>query len=354
MPDLPPTYRDWLPRLTAETPDAIRALYERGFKGAYKDQAADEELAASLPEPVFGDVCDRLGLWNTDAPDLMLPFLHVVRAEADAAGIKGTLEELSQNPRVDPWPERQTTGDCVSHWARNGYDLTRAAEIYHDGEPEGWHVRTATEPIYGARGHSGEGANCSRLLQFLLGAGGLLRKRHEVPGFGVLDLSSYKAQIGMNWGRTGVPAAVSAYAKANSLSTGAKITSWEQVEAAFASGRCAGGCSGLGFTSTRNADGVSEQSGGWAHAMQWSGLDRRKETIAKYGGPLVLVQNSWGRWNKGPRLIRGTNIAIPEGSFWMRQRSAASMIKGGGIFTMAGVKGWAPLRLPDLGATGII
>lgn len=354
MPNLPPTGKDWLPRLTADTPDGIRALYERGFRGAFRDEAAQEELTASLANPTFGSVCDELNLWNTDAPDLMLPFLHVVRAEADRLGIKGTIEELSQNPKIDPWSERQTTGDCVSHYVRNQFDMTRAAEIYQDGEPEGWHFRSATEIVYGARGHSGEGANCSRLLKFVNEYGTLLRKRHEVPGYGVLDLTQYNAKIGMSMGGRGVPEAIRKYAKENNVTTVSGIRSWEEVVAAFASGRTAGGCSGIGFSNTRNEDGVSEQGSGWNHAMEWSGLDKRPETVRKYGDALVLIQNSWGPFNRGPRLIRGTNIAIPIGSFWARLRPIRTMISGGGIFTMAGVRGWAPLRLPDLGATGII
>jgi hypothetical protein len=52
--------------------------------------------------------------------------------------------------------------------------------------------------------------------------------------------------------------------------------------------------------------------------MAYTGVDDRDEVKAKYGGPLVLIQNSWGEFNSGPRRIMGTNIDIPIGSFWAR------------------------------------
>ena len=348
-------FRQWPERMRAQTPDELRALYDRGYRGAYRDPEQKEILDSELEYPSFGAVCDDLGLWRTDPGDLLLPFLHVVRAEAERLGIQGDIATLSQDERIEPWDERQETGDCVSHWARNHYDVTRAAEIYDDGEPEGWHVRTATEIIYGARGHSGEGANCDRLARFLIsGGGGLLRQVHDVPGYGRLDLSRYSPNIGIRMGGSGVPKAIADYARANALGSGTRITSIEEAVAAFRNGRCIGGCSGQGFSSTRNDDGVSEASGSWAHATYQGGMDARPETVRKYGGRLFLYQNSWGPWNRGPRLIRGTNIAIPVGSMWIRERVMANMIAGGGIYTMAGVKGWAPLRLPDMGATGVI
>lgn len=356
MPDLP-EFRVWPSEIRCNSSEDLVRMYETGHRGAMRDPAFEEEFKSGLEFQSYGEVADRFGLWGADAAieeGLYLPYLHVVRAEAERLGIQGDLATLSADPRIDPWPERQTTGDCVSQWARNQYDCTRAAEIYSDLEPESWRVRTATEPIYGARGHSGEGANCSRLASWLVNAGGMLRTEHDIPGFGKLDLTNYNARIGMNWGGRGVPQAVATYAKPNALGSATFVKSIDEAVAAFKAGRCAGGCSGLGFSSTRNEDGVSEQTTSWAHAMYWGGLDARQETIRRYSGRLWLVQNSWGAWNRGPRTIRGTRYQIPVGSFWMRESAARRMIQGGGIMTYSRVAGWPALRMPDLGATGRI
>ncbi len=78
--------------------------------------------------------------------------------------------------------------------------------------------------------------------------------------------------------------------------------------------------------------------------MAYIGADDREEIHRKYGGPLVLVQNSWGIFNTGPRRILGTNIDIPEGSFWARW----SDCKRRNHTALAGVTGWERELLPDL------
>ena len=76
------------------------------------------------------------------------------------------------------------------------------------------------------------------------------------------------------------------------------------------------------------------------------GADDRPETHSKYGGPLVLVQNSWGSgWISGPRRIHGTDKDIPEGSFWARW----SDLKRRYAAALSGHNGWPRQQLPDWG-----
>lgn len=334
------------------SPTHLRQLYELGFRGAYRDDEAQEQLNSQLEYRTYGDVCDQFNLWGSRVADgLYLPFLAVVACEGARLGISGSLPELSREPRIVPYPETQKTGDCVSHWARNGCDIVRAVEIYWTREPEEWRARTATEPIYGHRGHRGQGASCDRLLSYVMDVGGMmLRQEYDIPGFGKLDLSRYDASIGINWGGRGVPGPVAEVGQEHQIRQATRVTDGEQLTQAYRNGLAVGGCSSIAFSSERDENGVSRVQGSWAHAMQGIGFDERPETVRKYGGPLVLEQNSWGAWNRGPRRIMGTEIDIPIGSCWVRfQDYVRRKVSSGGCFAMAGAEGWQAQRFLDYG-----
>lgn len=241
--------------------------------------------------------------------------------------------------------------NCVSHWARNHADCVRACEIIDGGEWEEWIVRTATEPIYGHRGHAGQGANCARLAEYLTDVGGMmLRKEYDIPEVGRLDLSQYTPEIGIRWGSSGVPQAVRTEGQKHQIRKAARITTAEEAIQAYRNGLAVGGCSGIAYSSTRNEDGVANVQGTWAHAMFGGGLDERPETIRKYGGRLFLDINSWGEYNSGPRQIRDTDFWIPKGACWVREKDYVNRkINGGGCFVLAGANGWKLSRLPDWG-----
>ena len=102
----------------------------------------------------------------------------------------------------NPYNERQTTGDCVSHGTRNACDVSRAVEIDIGGERESWMAKGATEAIYGARGWSGEGMSCSRAAEFVTKIGGII-VRKNYPG--IADFSKYNGSLGAGWGGRGLP-----------------------------------------------------------------------------------------------------------------------------------------------------
>ena len=78
--------------------------------------------------------------------------------------------------------------------------------------------------------------------------------------------------------------------------------------------------------------------------MAYIGADDRPETHRKYGGPLLLVLNSWGaRWNSGPRGVMGTSLEIPQGSFWAKWSDLARR----DAYAIAGLNGWPRKALPD-------
>lgn len=327
-----------------------KAYQDHSFIGTIEDPEAEEWLNDRMEFQNYGEVCDRFGLWTDGEVEegLYLPFLAVCKAEAESMGLSGTLAEHSRNESVNPWPESQTTGDCVSHWCRNACDIARALDIYAKYESEEWRARTATEPIYGHRGHGGAGANCSKLAGYVSDVGGMmLRKKYPELG---LDLTKYNASIGIKWGRPGVPGPVKEEGRKHQIVNVTRITDREQMRQAYRNGLAVGGCSDIAYSRTRDDNGVSKVQGSWAHAMMGIGYDERKVIVDKYGEPLVCEVNSWGRWNSGPRTILGTDIKIPHGSCWIKESDyVRRKINGGGCFTFSGALGWELTQLVSLG-----
>lgn len=308
---------------TFATPNEMIEAYESGLVGAYCDPAATERLLASLPLPLFGDTLAGAG-----AGKVALGYKSVVAFEQMAGR--------------QPYDEIQTTGDCVSHAVRGGADTARANDPdIHTSED--WVDRTATEPLYGARGHSGEGASCSEIVGWAHQTGGLML-RQKYPDLN-LDLSTYNASIGVRWGGRGVPSNVTSEAAKHRIGTISLVTTWQQARDCIASGYGLVCCSSVGFNSTRNAEGMLFPKGSWAHAMQWHGVDDTRPGDCRF-----CVQNSWGyRWCSGPR-VHGQ----PEGSFWISQSVAERMIGYGGTYAVSNVVGFPKRQLKDWGAKEVL
>jgi hypothetical protein len=305
------------------SPDEIVRLYDAGMVGSYCDPEDTALLVRSLPMPFFGHT-----LAETGAGKVSLPFSAVVAFDA-LTGRK-------------PYDEAQTTGDCVSHAVRNAIDVARANDPDLKST-EDWVDRTATEPIYGARGHSGQGAVCSQLVRWAHQQGGcMLRKKY--PDL-KLDLSTYNAPIGMRWGAPGVPGPVTAEAAKHRVGTISLVQDWRQARDAIANGYGIVCCSDVGFRHSRDSEGLSTPQGTWHHAMAWTGVDDTRSGDCRF-----LIQNSWGwNWVQGPKVY-----SQPEGSFWVTQSAAQRMIAQGGTWAVSNVSGFPRRKLDDWGAKAVL
>ena len=298
---------------TFNSPKDLLKAYKDGFVGSWCDPEDIDKLLGELPHPLFG------------------------AAAYDLAGTgKGKVALLYKNVwKFDPGfgpAERQTTGDCVSHATRNAVDVTRSTEII-GGQKEDFVTRSATEGIYGSRGHGGQGMSCSVAARFVHQNGGiLLRKKYDS-----VDLSVYNSSTGSSWGSRGIPPAVIAEAKKHQVKTISLVNTIEQARDAIANGYALSVCSGAGFSSRRDQHGIASRSGGWSHAMAWVAMDDSQEI---YKETLFLVQNSWGNWNSGPK-----RFDQPDGSFWIRESVAASMLSGNGSFAFSDVDGFPPRKV---------
>jgi hypothetical protein len=303
-----------MPRLS---PQELYDKYKQGYAGCLFEQHHFDHLMSILKYPTFGSANKKVK--GSGKNKLSIPYKSVLKFDKN------------------PYDERQTTGDCVSHATRNACDITRAIEIDSDGEREAWIARGATEAIYGARGWSGEGLSCSRAAEFVSKIGGIV-VRKNYPG--IVDFSKYNGSLGAGWGGRGLPDKVLDLANDHQIKTTSLIRTVEEARDALANGYGIAVCSNYGFSNKRDSKGYARVSGNWAHAMAWIACDDTN------GDTSFLVQNSWGKWNEGGHPAWGQ---IPDGSFLIHSDAAAGMLSQNGAYTFSQFDGFPLQQLPDYG-----
>ena len=299
------------------TPNDLYNNYRKGYQGCLWEQHIFDELLESSKYAYFADGAKRIQ--NSGKGKLSLPFKSVLKFDKN------------------PYNERQTTGDCVSHATRNAVDVSRAVEIDLKGERESWIARGATEAIYGARGHSGQGMSCARAATFVSQVGGVLVRQNYK---GVADFSKYNGNLGAGWGGRGLPDKVIDLANDHQIKTVSLIKTVEEARDALANGYGLAVCSSYGFSNKRDSKGFAKVSGSWAHAMAWIACDDTN------GEPAFLVQNSWGKWNDGGHPAWGK---IPDGSFLIHADVAAGMLSQNGAYAFSEFDGFPLQKLPNYG-----
>ena len=323
------------------------AAYSAGFVGCRHDPRADEMLADRIVrfggDPDGGAVAYEWGLENAGAGKLTALF--------------ATVESVF--PGCLPGPS-QLWGDCVSWGCSRALLASLAAEIYDsradevtgniEGAPElpADGIRNsviAAESLFAWRGFSSDGWVCSEAAQVACQQGFLIRKPY--PHLGI-DLTNYTKKTIQLGGATPPGGDWLAESKQHIARTATFLKGREQCRDFLASGYGIFNCSGLGFESVRDENGVSRQRGSWAHSQAFLGYDDRPETIKKYGQALVHWQNSWASFNSGPRGVMGTTLLIPNGSYW----ALADTIDRCQCIALSSVAGWPRRRLATYGAMG--
>lgn len=299
------------------TPQELYDNYRKGFSGCLWEEHVYDHLMEVSKYPLFGDANKKIK--TSGKGKLSTPYKSVLKFDKN------------------PYNERQTTGDCVSHGTRNACDVSRAVEIDVHGERESWIARGATEAIYGARGHGGQGMSCSRAAEFVSKNGGILLRQNYK---GVADFTKYNGNLGAGWGGRGLPDPVIDAANDHQIKTVSLVQTIEEARDALANGYGLAVCSNYGFSNKRDKKGVANVSGNWGHCMAWIACD---DTGSE---PLFLVQNSWGKWNDGGHPEWGN---IPDGSFLIRAEVAAGMLAANGSYAFSNFDGFPLQKLPDYG-----
>jgi len=302
----------------------IAAAYENGLPGWQFNPDTMDELMADGKAIPFADAAPHL------------------------AGVgKGKLALLWQSrEKYDPGAfgqECQTTGDCTSHGSRNAREVTRCVEIHITGEPEVFYRRSATEPTYGARGHSGQGMDPAKAARFEVDYGFLFRQEYPFA-----DLSTYNAKVGIGWGRSGVPDAVKDECARHNVGKWVTPTSADEVKDLLYSGYALHSGQNFGVKTVSDDRGIAIPSKPWMHDMATVGYDDTREV---YPVGVFLICNSWGRWNHQPKVWPADRYGPwPVGSFWVAEDVYEHYFVGSrSIFAYADIKGVPQKRLPDYG-----
>jgi hypothetical protein len=323
--------------------------YDRGMRGAWIDPREDELAVDSI-------------IRHGGDPDGD----HIAHEWEFADKGKGLLiarweDVLRTWPGCWPGPP-QGTSDCVS-WALNRAALLTWTTELLDGRPdevtgviEGKpevseaSIRNcvlSSETSYWWRGWDSGGWTCSGAARAITTDCGIwIRKPY--PEFN-LDLTEYDARTAVRYGAKKPPDSIRDYGRQHLVRTATFLKSVEAMRDFLWAGYGCYFCSSLKWSNTRDENGFSPVvPGSWAHAQGIVGFDDRPETIAIYGEPLAAVLNSWNRWNKGPRTVRGTSLLIPEGAYWTK----ASVLMRGQVVALSSVAGWPPRTLRSYGAEG--
>ncbi len=343
-----PGFREWPNDLVSLNRKRLIRAYDDGNEGVIQEPEQDDILLDAMAWKTWSDAAGEFGTEGTGEGKLSDPYRFVAKHASHAF----------------PGPS-QTVGDCVARSIANAATISMFVEIEtghvdeESGESEGYDPVPdnsqgvlASEHLYGMRGHTRSGASVSRLCTAVQKTSGLLMRRlHDIPGFGVINLQNYDGMRGQRWGPM-TPPAISTYASAHRVREITAIESVEEARDAIANGYACVVGSDAAFSSRRDQYGVSRTNARrWSHCMTFIGAldDPADPSCMEHGRPLLLCQNSWGAFNSG-----GKRHSQPEGSFWVRPRTAAAMIGDGSCYALSSVAGWPRRELPDFGASGII
>lgn len=248
--------------------------------------------------------------------------------------------------QLDPtsFSERQSEGDCVSHGSRNARDCSRAVSILLKGKPEEWVVRTATEPTYGARGHSGSGMSPARASQFERDVGFLARQKFD----GVVDLSVYNGAIGARWGGTGVPQNVQDLCRRNKVGTIALVRTMDDAMDALFNGYGIHSGQNAAWSDRPNSKNIHGRvSPGWAHDMATVGFDDTKQF---WPFRVWFIANSWGRWNTPVKDWPASYPPQVPGMIITDDAGYSTCVESEDMWAYSDVQGYPARKLSDLGS----
>ena len=256
----------------------------------------------------------------------------------------GEIEPHYQGPTEDGIPGE---GDCVGHATAMGCDVLAATDIHLRNEPERFFAKASVEAIYwGSRVEIGQQDDPALSILGRPGSHGFWAA-DWVRKYGVLhrtvyhsatdqlDLTGYHPGRSRSRRDTGVPDWLEPVAKAHPVKITTNVeTGMEGVDAI-----CAGNpvltCSSYAFRPERDERGFCKAYGEQTVRRGWRGFSRFRiqwwHALVATGvvfyedGIGVLIQNSHGDWNGGPRPFD-----IPRGSFFVDFPTWDAMVRDWG------------------------
>lgn len=233
-------------------------------------------------------------------------------------------------------------GSCVSFGTSRAYEASLAVQITL-GDRFTW-TPLVEEVVYGGSrvevggGRiNGDGSIGAWAADWVRKWGGLPRGTYTVGGK-TYDLRAYSETRCRDWGRNGVPDELEPEARKYPAGDVAQVKTWSEAKKALAQGYGIAVCSGQGFAMQRNANGICQPSGSWAHCMCLDGYHVDENTGKEYGH----IQNSWGaNAHTGPVGFGSP----PTSGFWADANVVNRMLAANDSWAIAAVKGFPSRKL---------
>ena len=234
----------------------------------------------------------------------------------------------------------QQVGDCVANGAANAVNYLQAVQLARGPPVAGaFEFRPAHRCfIYGAsRTHPEIGNKRLGSSDGSVGAWAA----EAVQTQGVLaqeDGPDYSGQLAREWGSRGVPDAYYWQAALFKVRSVARVTTYEQLRDALASGypvTCAGN---VGFKMqpvVRDGKHWGVPSGSWAHQMCWLAVDDTARSPFDGQVGAVYTLNSWG-----PNAHGQPADDAPPGGFWIDRTTAERYLRQGDCWAFSAFDGF--------------
>lgn len=242
----------------------------------------------------------------------------------------------------DPETGESGEGDCCGHAGAMGCDVLAATDIHLRDEAERFIAKASVEMLYaGSRIEIGQTENNGKnnlkdrggshggwIAKFVKDYGVLHRLPYRNPADGsTLDLTGYHPGRSRQYRDVGVPDWLEPIAREHPCKMATNIKTGMEGVDAICAGHPIVACSSYAFEDTRDARGFAKAYEAyrkwgrwyrkqWWHAMIATGVVFYPDVTG------VLIQNSHGIWNSGPRPHD-----MPEGSFFVTLDTWDKMVR---------------------------
>lgn len=296
---------------------------EKPSFGWIDDQDAVKAAKSSLGLVDFADT--PAGKAAFDDPSDVYLWQAVEQASGKPAAIH------NQNP----------VGSCVSFGTSRAFEKSLAVQIKLGDKYEFRYL--VEEAVYGGSRVEvgggrlrGDGSLGVWAAEWCKRWGGLPRGTHTVSGK-TYALEKYDPTLCRQWGASGVPDDLEGEVKKYPAGDAAMVKSWAEAKKALSQGYGIAVCSGQGFSAQRDANGVAQAQGSWAHCMCLDGYH-----VDQGGREYGHIENSWGsNYHTGP--VGWGNP--PVSGFWAESSVINRMLGQGDSWAFSAVKGFPSRRI---------
>jgi hypothetical protein len=246
---------------------------------------------------------------------------------------------------LPPPRDQNPTGSCVGFGTTRAIERSLVTQILATGGHKSEFSYFSEEVTYAgsryeANGNRpprfrGDGSNGGWAARFVTEWGMVPKAKYEGH-----DLTEYSASRARSWNNTGVPDSLEPVARKFPVKSAARITTWHNAKKALASGYGIQIASSMAVGRQRDANGVAQARGSWAHSMCLDGYHTDTDG-REYGH----VENSWSQVNYHVGPV-GWGEPTTAG-FWVESSVIDRALREGDSYAYSGATGFPRRNVDD-------